>query len=102
MTDIVQHLTQDHQHIDKILTALEKQVDIIEKDDKPDVDLMIEIMDYIRNYVIIFHHPTEDLVFILMLAHDDSARPLVEELFHEHEEEQKRSAALAQVVDKAF
>jgi hemerythrin-like domain-containing protein len=52
--------------------------------------------------VIIFHHPTEDLVFQRMLVHDEAARPLVEELFHEHEEEQKRSAALAQVIDKAF
>jgi hemerythrin-like domain-containing protein len=102
MTDIVEHLTQDHQHIAKVLTALEKQVEIIEAGDTPDVDLMVEIMDYIRNYVIIFHHPAEELVFTRIVEYDETARPLVEELFHEHEEEREKSAVLSKVIDKVF
>lgn len=102
MTEIIERLTQDYGNFSKILTALEKQVQVIEHGRNPDVDLMVEIMDYVRNYVNVFQYPREELIFKKIMARDENARPTMKELIQDHQKELKLSLELAEEIDGTF
>lgn len=102
MAKIIERLIQDHAHFARILAVLEKQIKVIEDGRTPDVDLMVEIMDYIRNYVNVFQYPREELIFKKIMDRHEDARLDMEALIQDHQEELELSFKLAEEIDGAF
>ena len=55
-------LRNEHRSIAFLLDLLERQADLLEKTGQPDLQLIIEIIDYFRSFPDLHHHPKEDLV----------------------------------------
>lgn len=53
--------------------------------EEPDFGLILDVMEYMTHYPDRFHHPREDLAFRRLQREIPQARPLVEELAHQHE-----------------
>ncbi len=62
MNQTIKTLRIEHRNIAYLLDLLERQTDSIEKSGDPDLSLIVEIVDYLRSFPDMYHHPKEDLV----------------------------------------
>ncbi len=77
-------LYRDHAHISRLMDALELQLNKIKQTDQPSFPLISEIIGYLGDYADTFHHPIEDQLYQIMLAHSDLGREHMEKLLGEH------------------
>ncbi len=62
MSKTMNALRSEHRSIAFFLDLLEKQTALIEQSGETDLPLIIEIVDYFRNFPDMHHHPKEDMV----------------------------------------
>lgn len=77
-------LYRDHAHINRLMNALELQLNKIKNTDQPSFPLIAEIISYLGDYADTFHHPVEDQLYQILLAHSDQGRESMEKLLGEH------------------
>ncbi|MCB1876143.1 MAG: hemerythrin domain-containing protein [Chromatiales bacterium] len=85
MARMMDDLHQEHVRIARLLDLLDEQIERIGTADTPDLDLMLDIVDYTENYPDLVHHPKEDVIYRTYLAHHQKDRAKVEGLLVEHE-----------------
>ena len=85
----------EHANYRKLLDLLDTQTGIFTGGDRPDYELMSDIIYYMTQYPDRFHHPREDLALARLCAHDPAAGPLVDALAGQHERIRRSGAALA-------
>ena len=86
MPGIIEELTKDHANISRIINLLEVQLAAFHADRHPDYSLMSDAMHYMIHYQDLFHHPKEDIVLEKLTTRDAAARPVINELSHQHVE----------------
>jgi len=74
MTDPISAWHQEHVYFNRLLDLLHKEVDAFHTDRRPNYELMLDIISYLRDYGDEYHHPREDVAFARMVAR----RPEVE------------------------
>ena len=84
MHRIMEELHRDHINIDRLLKLLESELKKVSEDGDPDLDLMIDIVDYVENYPDLYHHPREDIVFKAFKARSLEATEIIDRLMEEH------------------
>ncbi len=91
MSQTMTVLRNEHRSISFLLDLLERQVDLLEKTGEPDLQLIVEIVDYFRSFPDMHHHPKEDLVLRRLR---ERAQGLDGEFFGLEEEHDKLSSEL--------
>ena len=87
MTKMIDALHADHIHVAKLLDFLDGQLEHCCGDDEnPDFRLMLDAMDYIKNYPDLFHHPREDIIYDYYTKHYQDNVNDIEQLLQEHQE----------------
>jgi hemerythrin-like domain-containing protein len=84
MTDNVAQWHTEHANFEKLLRALERELDLFDASDTPNYELMLDIMYYMNHFPDVFHHPKEDLAFAKILERHAGAQRIVADLTHEH------------------
>lgn len=84
MIDTVAVWRTDHLNFGKLLDILEEQLQRFHVGDKPNYELMLDIMFYMTHYSDLLHHPREDLALAKIKERDSSVAPLVDELARQH------------------
>jgi hemerythrin-like domain-containing protein len=74
----------EHVNFARLLDLLEAQVAAFCRAERPDYDLMGNIVYYLRSFADRFHHPREDAAFARLVERDPGTRLLVERLLQEH------------------
>src|SRR4029077_12511930 len=105
MSETMQRLRQDHTNLSRLLTALERQVNAMERGDEADWDIVRRIVEYCLTYPDLHHHPLEDLVLARLQNKDAMiATPFIG-LVTEHRELsaslRRVAAAIEQVLQDA-
>jgi hemerythrin-like domain-containing protein len=67
MDSIVASLRRDHDEIEALLRILEWECDLFQRAERPDCELLSEIVDYFRSFLDQCYHPKEDLIFKLRM-----------------------------------
>ena len=62
MSKTMKTLRSEHRSIAHLLTLLERQTELIEKTGEPNLQLIVELVDYFRSFPDMHHHPKENLV----------------------------------------
>jgi hemerythrin-like domain-containing protein len=70
VSQILQKLRKDHANHLRLLMALERQVAVMERGDRPDWDIVQGIVEYCLSYSDRHHHPVEDRVLATCLKKD--------------------------------
>ncbi|MHA7880503.1 MAG: hemerythrin domain-containing protein [Saccharospirillum sp.] len=75
MNKLYQQLRDDHKNLVKVLDVLEREIALYDTreesgTEKPDVLLILDIMDYIQHYPERFHHPLEEATFDYLTEHN--------------------------------
>ncbi len=61
---VLHQLIQDHQNLTKIHACLKREMRYYKDgESRPDVGILLDATDYLRNYPEAFHHPLEDRIY---------------------------------------
>jgi hemerythrin-like domain-containing protein len=78
MVDPVKSWHEEHMYFTRLLALLQHEVDVFATTEAPNYPLMLDIIDYLREYADQYHHPREDAVFSRLAQYlPDRQLPLV-------------------------
>lgn len=67
MLDPVKSWHEEHMYFSRLLALLQHEVDVFATSEAPNYPLMLDIIEYLRDYADQYHHPREDAVFSRLL-----------------------------------
>jgi hemerythrin-like domain-containing protein len=84
MSSSIAHWHAEHANFSRLLSLLEAQVAVFHDGSKPNYELMIDIVSYLRHYPDRFHHAREDVAFARLVARDPAMHGKISRLLQEH------------------
>jgi len=96
---IIERLCREHRNTERLLAVLERELEIFDRGDRPDYEVIRAIISYFEVYPEVYHHPQEDLVFAKLKIRDPAAAAKVGNLALEHQKGAERLRRVAQAVD---
>ena len=81
---IIDFLRQEHRNIEKLLLVLEKELNVFDRGQQPDYEVIRAVIAYFGVYPEVYHHPQEDVVFNKLKARDPAAAEIIGNLAAEH------------------
>lgn len=95
---IIERLTQEHRNIERLLAVLERELEVFDRGDRPDYEVIRAVISYFEVYPEVYHHPQEDLVFAKLRERDPAAAAKVGDLAGEHHKGADHLRRVAQAV----
>ena len=96
----------EHAYFKRLLDLLHHQVTVFGTGQRPNYELMENILSYLRNYSDRFHHPREDVAFACLEEHCPDLAPTLKQLRQEHRvianAGEKLLAQLEAILDEAI
>ena len=102
MSAQIQTWLEEHRNFGRLLQLLDGEIAAFHAGDRPDYDLMLDVMYYMTHYPDGYHHPLEDAAFAELSQQDDSAREEVEALFEQHRDIERHGAPLLETLQGAL
>src|SRR4051812_27551332 len=99
---IIERLSQEHLNIEKLLAVLERELEVFDRGERADYEVIHTVISYFEVYPEIYHHPQEDLVFAKLRARDPAAAAKVGDLAREHQKAAQLLRRVAQAVDSVL
>ena len=99
---IIERLSQEHRNIEKLLAILERELEVFNHGDRPDLKVIRAVISYFEPYPEVYHHPQEDLVFAKLEIRDPAAAAKVGDLAREHQRGAERLRRVAHAVDSVL
>ena len=99
---IIEHLSQEHRNIERLLAILERELQVFDRGDRPDYKVISAVISYFELYPEVYHHPQEDLVFAKLKIRDPDAAAKVGDLAHEHQKGAERLRRVARAVENVL
>src|ERR1700752_557918 len=96
---IIERLSREHRNIEMLLAVLERELEIFDRGDRPEYEVIRAIISYFELYPEVYHHPQEDLVFAKLKIRDPAAAAKVGNLALEHQKGTERLRRVAEAVD---
>jgi hemerythrin-like domain-containing protein len=90
MSRIIETLLEEHQNIEKLLHVLEQELEIFDRGESPDYEILQAIIDYFQDYPESYHHPKEDIVFEKLKLRDPAVAQQIGDAEAEHQVETNR------------
>lgn len=100
MSNIIQILLEEHRNIDKLLLVLEHELEVFDRSEEPDYEILRAIIEYFQDYPEDCHHPKEDMVFEKLKMRDPAAASRVGDVEAEHVVETERLRKLVEAVEE--
>lgn len=86
LADLLNDLHEDHRNMSIMLDLLSQQVDHVRDGERPDYELIHDIMRYLTTYSDAVHHPKEDVLYASMSAESPETAKGLERVGPEHHE----------------
>jgi len=99
---IIERLSREHRNIEKLLAVLERELEIFDRGDRPDYEVIQAIISYFQVYPDVYHHPQEDLVFAKLKIRDPTTAAKLGDLAREHQKGAERLRRVAKAVDSVL
>lgn len=84
MTHLITTLIAEHKNLGKLLDIIETEITAFDAGDKPDYELVQEVLDYLLTYPDMVHHPKEDAMMRRLNEVDPDAQFTIGDLEREH------------------
>jgi hemerythrin-like domain-containing protein len=99
MSNIIQILLEEHRNIDKLLLVLERELEVFDRSEEPDYEVLRAVIQYFQDYPENCHHPKEDMVFQKLKMRDSAAAARVGDAEDDHKIETLRLHRLVEAVE---
>jgi hemerythrin-like domain-containing protein len=84
MTDHIARWKAEHANFSRLLDLMDAQIALFHQGERPDYELMLDVMHYMTHYPDHYHHPHEDLACQVLLEREPAYREAVEDLAGQH------------------
>ena len=84
MADPLTSWHEEHHYFNRLLRLLQREVEVFATAETPNYELMLDIIDYLRDYADQVHHPREDEAFRRLVRHRADREIPVARLRQEH------------------
>lgn len=84
MTDPIALWHAEHVYFAKLLRLLQQQIDVFHTGERPNYELMLDVVTYLREYSDRFHHPREDVAFQRLATRCPDLELVLARLHQEH------------------
>ena len=98
MSRIIEILLEEHRNIEKLLLVLEQELEVFDRSERPDYEILQAIIQYFQDYPESCHHPKEDMVFKKLKVRDPATAKHIGDVEAEHQVETNRLLRFAQAV----
>jgi len=98
MTTIIETLREEHRNIEELLLILEQELIVLDRNERPDYEIIQAVISYFQDYPDCCHHPKEDMIFEKLKERDPVAAESVGDLEAEHQNEGKRLRKVADMI----
>jgi hemerythrin-like domain-containing protein len=102
MSNIIQILLDEHRNIDTLLLVLEHELEVFDRSEEPDYEILQAVIEYFQDYPENCHHPKEDMVFEKLKMRDPAAAGRIGDVEDEHEIETARLRNFAEAVEEVL
>jgi hemerythrin-like domain-containing protein len=99
--DAVAAWHEEHSYFGRLLHLLQEEVDMLHAGARPNYELMLDILAYLREYGDRMHHPREDEAFRRLAQRNPRLRKIVWRLHQEHRIIAQAGEALATLLEDA-
>src|SRR5215471_13075244 len=99
---IIERLSREHRNIEKLLDILERELEVFDRGDRPDYEVIHAVISYFEVYPEVYHHPQEDLVFAKLRTRDPTAAAKVGDLAREHQKGAERFRRVVHTIDNVL
>jgi hemerythrin-like domain-containing protein len=99
MSRIIELLIEDHRNIETLLRVLEQELEVFDRSERPDYEILQAIIQYFQDYPDSCHHPKEDLVFEKLKVRDPAAAKSIGDVEAEHHVETERLQRFSQALE---
>src|ERR1017187_9610569 len=99
MPKIIEILLEEHQNIEKLLLVLEHELEVFDRSERADYEILQTIIRYFQDYPASCHHPKEEMIFDKLKARDPVAAERIGDVEGDHELEAQRLLRFAGAVD---
>ncbi|KWV54742.1 hemerythrin [Bradyrhizobium macuxiense] len=96
---IVDLLRREHRSMELLLAVLQRELEIFERGERPDYEVIRAVICYFQVYPEVYHHPQEDLIFSKLRIRDPDAAASLGDITREHHEGADRLRHFAQAID---
>ena len=96
MTRIIELLREEHREMEELLRVLESELNIFNRQERPDYELLQAVISYFLDYPDCCHHPKENMIFEKLKVRSPAVAESIGDLEVEHRDE---AARLRQVQD---
>jgi len=98
MIEIIEILRQEHRNIEKLLRVMEQELNVFDRGERPDYDVVGAVIEFFEKYPDTCHHPKEDIVYEKFKARSPGRAASIANLQAEHREGAARLHRVAQAV----
>lgn len=84
MNQLMKDLYREHKGLKKLLEFLQVKLHMLEKDLPIKYRLIEDTLDYIENYLNIYHHPKEDIIYNYIIEHGLDTKEYFAKTVKEH------------------
>ncbi len=102
MPAIIESLRKDHRNFELLLKVLEQELAVFDRAERPDYEILEDIISYFQGYPERCHHPKEDVILGKVKARDPTTAEAIGNLESEHEEEARRLLRFTEAVARVF
>jgi hemerythrin-like domain-containing protein len=99
LADLLKDLREDHRNMSIMLDLLSQQIDHIGAGERPDYELIHDIMRYMTVYSDAVHHPKEDVLYAAMRAQQPELAEGLDRVGPEHRDIAEAGEALRNDVE---
>jgi hemerythrin-like domain-containing protein len=99
MIEIIEILQQEHRNIEKLLDVLEQELNVFDRGERPDYEVVGAVIDFFKNYPDTCHHPKEDVIYEKFKQRAPAKAAQTADLQADHRAGAVRLARVAQAVD---
>lgn len=99
---IIERLCQEHRNIERLLSVLERELEVFDEGGRPDYEVIRAIIAYFKVYPEVYHHPQEELVLAKLKWRDAAAAAKVGDLAAEHRKGTERLHRVARAIENVL
>lgn len=92
----------EHEYFQRLLALLQTQLDLFHRGERPNYELMLDILNYLHEYGDAFHHPREDVVFARLAARRPDIELALTRLRQEHRVIARAGERLIELLNEAL
>ncbi len=92
----------EHEYFQRLLALLQGQLDLFHRGERPNYELMLDILAYLREYGDAFHHPREDEAFARLAKRRPDLELELARLRQEHRVIARAGERLVELLNEAL